>query len=83
MPPSPFKRFRIQFARPTAPLRPGRSERDVQVEALRRFVSANGMAGDLHAVSPSAAFGIVEVLCTERLARRVMDMPEVETVFEG
>lgn len=82
MPPAMFKPYRIQFARPRA-IRPGRSERDVHAEALKRFVSANGMAGDLHSINPSSAYGILEVHCTERLARRVMDMPEVETVMEG
>ncbi|WP_245593579.1 hypothetical protein [Azospirillum halopraeferens] len=76
-----FKRYKIHFGR-TA-VRPGRPERDALVALLKRFVSENGMVGDLHAVHPSGAFGIVEVRCTERLARRLSDMPEVETILEA
>lgn len=83
MPPSLFRLYKVQFARPSAPLRPGRTERDHNNDALRRFVSANGLVGELHAISPSAAFGIVEVQCTPLLAGRLLDMPEVETVREG
>ncbi|MGQ9369093.1 hypothetical protein [Azospirillum sp. ST 5-10] len=76
-----FKRYKIHFSRPA--VRPGRSERDAIVGQLKRFVSENGMVGDLQSIHPSAAFGIVEVRCTERLARRLSDMPEVETILEG
>lgn len=76
-----FKRYKIHFGRPG--VRTGRSERDALVGLLKRFVSENGMVGDLHAIHPSAAFGIVEVRCTERLARRLSDMPEVETILEA
>lgn len=76
-----FKRYKIHFSRPD--VRPGRSERDAIVSRLKGFVSENGMVGDLHSIHPSAAFGIVEVRCTERLARRLSDMAEVETILEG
>ena len=76
-----FKRFKVHFTRLN--VRPGRSERDAAVERLRRFVSEIGMVGDLDAINPSAAFGIVEIRCTERLARRLSDMPEVETILEA
>jgi len=77
-----FKPYRVQFSRITSGLR-GRSERDAHVERLKRFISEQGMAGELHSVAPSGAFGIVEVRCTERLARRLSDMSEVEVVLEG
>ncbi|AWK84833.1 hypothetical protein [Azospirillum thermophilum] len=78
-----FKRFRIHFTRPLPGLRPGRPERDAMVERVKRFAGENGMAGDLHAIAPNAGFGILEILCTEKLARRLSDLPEVETVMEG
>lgn len=83
MPPALFKLYKVQFARPANPPRVGRSERDVHADALKRFVSAHGLAGELHSIAPSSAYGIVEVHCTRRLADRLMDMPEVETVREG
>lgn len=82
MPPSIFKRYKVHFSRITSGLR-GRSERDVIVERLKRFVSQQGMAGELHSIAPSGAFGILEIHCTERLARRLSDMSEVEVVLEG
>ena len=82
MAPSIFKPYRVQFSRITSGLR-GRSERDVIVEKLKRFVSENGLAGELHSIGPSGAFGILELRCTERLARRLSDMSEVEVVLEG
>ncbi len=78
-----FKDYKVHFARPTAPLRFGRSERDVNVERLRRFVAEAGMPGDLDSVAPSSGFGIVEIRCTERLAERLKDMSEVETIVEA
>lgn len=82
MAPALFKRYRVQFSRITSGLR-GRSERDVHVDRLKRFVSEQGMAGELHAILPSGAFGILEIQCTERLARRLSDMSEVEVVLDG
>nr|WP_211112555.1 hypothetical protein [Azospirillum sp. SYSU D00513] len=81
--PAIFKRFKIHFTRPLPGLRPGRPERDAMVERVKRFASENGMAGDLHSIAPSAAFGILEVLCTEKLARRLSDLSEVESVLEA
>lgn len=83
MPPSPFRAYKVQFARPTAPLRPGRTERDANAEALRRFISANGLAGELDGIDPAAAYGIVELRCTPALASRLLEMSEVETVAEA
>ena len=82
MAPSIYKPYKVQFSRITSGLR-GRSERDAHVERLKRFISEQGMAGELHSIGPSGAFGILEVLCTERLARRLSDMSEVEVVLEG
>jgi len=82
MAPSIYKPYRVQFSRITSGLR-GRSERDVHVDRLKRFVSEQGMAGELHSILPSGAFGILEIRCTERLARRLSDMSEVEVVLEG
>ncbi|WP_448189839.1 hypothetical protein [Azospirillum sp. sgz301742] len=82
MAPSIYKPYKVQFSRITSGLR-GRSERDTHVERLKRFISEQGMAGELHSIGPSGAFGILEILCTERLARRLSDMSEVEVVLEG
>ncbi len=82
MAPAIFKPYKVQFSRITSGLR-GRSERDVQVERLKRFVSEQGMAGELHSIGPSGAFGILDIRCTERLARRLSDLSEVEVVLEG
>lgn len=83
MAPSIFKRYKLQFTRPLPGLRPGRPERDAMVERVRRFASENGMAGDLYTIHPNAGFGILEIDCTEKLARRLTDMSEIETVLEG
>ncbi len=76
-----FKPYKVQFTRITTGLR-SRSERDVIVERLKRFVSEHGLAGDLHSIAPSGAFGILELRCTDHLARRLSDMSEVEMVQE-
>ena len=83
MAPSIFTRYKLHFTRPLPGLRPGRPERDAMVERVRRLASENGMAGDLHAIAPNAGFGILEVRCTERLARRLSDLSEIETVQEA
>lgn len=83
MAPAIFKRYKVLFTRPLPGLRPGRPERDAMVERVRRFASQNGMAGDLHAIQPNAGFGILEIDCTEKLARRLSDLSEVESVLEG
>ncbi len=77
-----FKRFTLHFTRPLPGLRPGRPERDAMVERVKRFASENGMAGDLHSIAPNAGFGILDIRCTDRLARRLSDLSEVETVQE-
>lgn len=77
-----FRTYKVHFARITSGLR-GRSERDVMVDRLKRFVADHGMAGDLDAITPHGAFGIIEIRCTEKLAARLSDMPEVETVLEA
>lgn len=82
MPPAIYKPYKVQFSRIASGLH-GRSERDAHVERLKRFVSEQGMAGELHSIGPSGAFGILDILCTERLARRLSDMSEVEVVLEG
>ncbi|AIB14168.1 hypothetical protein FBZ82_101674 [Azospirillum brasilense] len=78
-----FKRYKVLFTRPLPGLRPGRPERDAMVERLKRFASQNGMAGDLHAIAPNAGFGILEIQCTDKLARRLSDLSEVESVLEA
>jgi len=78
-----FKRYKVLFTRPLPGLRPGRSERDAMVERLKRFASQNGMAGDLHAIAPNAGFGILEIQCTDKLARRLSDLSEVESILEA
>jgi hypothetical protein len=80
--PAIFKRFKIHFTRPLPGLRPGRPERDAMVERVKRFATENGMAGDLHSIAPSAAFGILEIRCTEKLARRLSDLSEIESILE-
>ena len=77
-----FSRYKIHFTRHLAP-HEGRPERDANVERLKRFVSSQGLNGELDRILPSAAFGIVEVRCTPELAERLCDMSEVETVIEG
>ncbi|HEY0833769.1 MAG TPA: hypothetical protein VGE72_07665 [Azospirillum sp.] len=77
-----FKTYKVHFARITSGLR-GRSERDVMVDRLKRFVADNGMAGELDRIVPHGAFGIIEIRCTEALANRLPDMPDVETVLEA
>lgn len=83
MAPSIFKRYKLHFTRPLPGLRAGRPERDAMAERVRRMATESGMAGDLHTIAPNAAFGILEVRCTERLAHRLSDLPEVETVQEA
>lgn len=78
----PFHWYKVYFVRPMPGARPGRPERDLYTETLRRFVSENGLAGELNTLSPSAGFGIMEIHCTEKLATRLADLPEVETVQE-
>ncbi|GAA4258887.1 MULTISPECIES: hypothetical protein [Azospirillum] len=78
-----FKRYKVLFTRPLPGLRPGRPERDAMVERVKRFASQNGMAGDLHAIAPNAGFGILEIQCTDKLARRLSDLSEVESVLEA
>nr|WP_274389930.1 hypothetical protein [Azospirillum doebereinerae] len=64
-------------------MRPGRPERDAMQERVKRFASENGMVGELHSIAPNAGFGILEIRCTDRLARRLSDLSEVETVQEA
>jgi len=81
--PSIFKRYKLHFTRPLPGLRPGRPERDAMQERVKRFASENGMVGELHSIAPNAGFGILEIRCTDRLARRLSDLSEVETVQEA
>lgn len=83
MAPAIFKRFKLHFTHPLPGLRPGRPERDAMVDRVRRFAGENGMAGDLHSIAPNAGFGILEIRCTDRLARRLSDLSEIETVQEA
>jgi len=53
------------------------------VEILKKFLAANGLMGELDRVLPSAAFGILEISCTQLLAGRLSDMSEVEVVLEA
>ncbi|MCW2246654.1 hypothetical protein M2352_002245 [Azospirillum fermentarium] len=78
----PFRWYKVYFVRPMPGARPGRPERDLYTETLRRFISENGLAGELNTIAPSAGFGIMEVHCTEKLASRLTDLSEVETVQE-
>jgi hypothetical protein len=81
--PAIFKRYKLHFTRPLPGLRPGRPERDAMVDRVKRFASENGMAGELHSIAPNAGFGILEIRCTDRLARRLSDLSEIETVQES
>lgn len=83
MAPAIFKRFKLHFTRPLPGLRPGRPERDAMADRVKRFAGENGMAGDLFSIAPNAAFGILEIRCTDRLARRLSDLSEIETVQEA
>ena len=83
MAPAIFKRYKLHFTRPLPGLRPGRPERDAMVDRVKRFASENGMVGELHSIAPNAGFGILEVRCTDRLARRLSDLSEIETVQEA
>jgi hypothetical protein len=78
-----FRRYKVHFVRPTPAHSQGRPERDVHVEILKKFLTANGLMGELDRVLPSAAFGILEISCTPLLAGRLSDMPEVEVVLEA
>ncbi|UEM05934.1 hypothetical protein JL101_011040 [Skermanella rosea] len=78
-----FRRYKVHFSQPAPARSRGRQERDVNVEILKEFLSANGLVGELDRVLPSSAFGILEVNCTPLLAERLSDMPEVEVVLEA
>ncbi|EWY42190.1 hypothetical protein N825_20025 [Skermanella stibiiresistens SB22] len=78
-----FRRYKVHFSKPSPAQARGRQERDVNVEILKRFLSANGLNGELDRVLPSSAFGIIEVSCTPHLAERLSDMMEVEVVLEA
>jgi hypothetical protein len=82
-----FRRYKVHFSRPAAEpagrTGRGRPERDANADRLKRFVAANGLAGELDRILPSAAFGILEISCTPELAARLGEMPEVEVVLEA
>ena len=78
-----FQRYKVHLTRIPPSVTRGRPERDVQVEILKKFVAANGLTGELDRVLPSSAFGILEINCTQLLADRLSDMPEVEVVLES
>lgn len=78
-----FNRYLIHFSRQGSPRPGGRAERDVNAERVKRFAARHGLMGELERILPASAFGILEVSCTPRLAERLSDLPEVETILEG
>lgn len=79
---SPYLWFKVFFVRPAIGGKPGRPERDVNMEKLKRFAAHNGLSGELNSIAPSAGFGIMEIHCTEKLARRLSDLPDIESIQE-
>lgn len=77
-----FNRYLIHFSRQAGPRPGGRAEHDVNAERVKRFASRHGMVGDLDRILPASAFGILEVSCTPKLAERLTELPEVETILE-